>query len=1265
MRKYLPLIVFILLLFEFCMAQTGWTPVSPDFFPTNASGQIHGISRITQVKFHPTNSSKMYAVSCRGGLFISSNSGTSWTLAPGCDMLPQLRLNSVCVDHTNDQVIYLGTGDANYYSSGNGVYKSTNGGTTFSATSLTGKLIIELLMDPANNNTIIAATEAGIYKSTNAGSTWTLKSSSSLAFRDMVFKANSGTKTLFASTYSELYRSTDMGETWTNLSNGIYIPSGYSNGAGCRVAVTPADSQLVYFAMIAKNGTIFKSTDGGNTFVNVKDNVMPNLTAYENTSTSTGQGDYNCMFNADPVNGSILYFGAHNFWKSTNGGTSWSKMTDWWAILHTDMHWVKVNPYNTSQIWTGNDGGVWMSVNGGSQWTPKSDGIYGYEIYHGNCSPTRRDMFSIGTQDNGELYHSAGTWYTNRGGDWGSQCAFDYRNSSNMVYYYQNDKRRLVNGSDGTYGLPVSSLQDIAFYRGNINLAFAGNLDVYRTTNLQSSSPAWTKITNINKTIKAIHVNLADANKVYVITSDATIYVCTNALAATPVFTAYALPNSTNNYASMTSIKLSPNTLYASLNTRVYRSTDNGMTWTNVSSNLPNINWAKILPDEYFSASEMVFVAGNTSVYYKKNGQTNWTLFSSGLPTRTLIIDFSIYDDGTNQSALRVSEYGRGMWEIPMTTVRNVSSEFSVNQSFPCVGTSVQYSDLSTGNVTSWNWTFQGGTPSSSTLQNPVVTYNSAGVFNTTLQVSDGVTSNSLTKNAYINSTGSVLPLSEGFETTPFPPAGWTSVDDGADAQVWQQSMVAGGFGTSAASFWFDNYAVNVQGKKDEMRTPRFDIAGLTTAEFKFDVAFQPYNTTNNSDTLEVLVSTNCGATFTSVYLKGGNTLATVLGNLNYPFTPTAGQWRTETINLSSFIPGSTVVISFKNRGHYGNNIFIDNVNLTGTLAASAGPDRIICANGNAVIGSSPVSGISYSWSPAAGLTSSTVSNPTASPVATTNYILTATKQGTSISGKDTVVVSIDEVPLSGTITPVSCFGGNNGAIDLSSSGGIAPYSYLWNDNSVSEDRSGLIAGNYSVTVTDGNSCSRAFNFNVSQGVQMNVGITSGPSSCIANTGTATAIATGGNGGYAYAWSNGESTSMISNLAPGIYSVTATDINGCTGTASVTVGSSCDVVLNLKVFIEGFYTAPNTMVPVADPFNHPTLCDSVTIELHEAVSPFNLAYSVKDAFDIHGLGTFRFPEAVLNKSYYVVLKHRNSIEIWSKNPLLFNSSSMSFDFTSY
>src|SRR5436189_5282027 len=117
MKKiYLLTCLYILTnVFSLSAQLANWSALLPALFPTNVSGQIHGISRVSQLKFHPTNSSKMYAVSARGGLFISTNGGSNWSIAPGCDPMPSTRFASVCIDFTNDQVIYLGAGDHNYY----------------------------------------------------------------------------------------------------------------------------------------------------------------------------------------------------------------------------------------------------------------------------------------------------------------------------------------------------------------------------------------------------------------------------------------------------------------------------------------------------------------------------------------------------------------------------------------------------------------------------------------------------------------------------------------------------------------------------------------------------------------------------------------------------------------------------------------------------------------------------------------------------------------------------------------------------------------------------------------------------------------------------------------------------------------------------------------------------------------------------------------------------------------------------------------------
>ena len=917
----------------FANAQTAdWNAVLPANFPTNVSGQIHGISRVSQMKFHPSNQNKMYAISACGGLYISNNGGNNWTVSPGTDKMPLKNLASVCIDPTNDQVIYVGTGDHNYYGAGIGVWKSLDGGLNFEQTSLTGRLVIDMLIDPLDHNIIVAITDAGIYKTIDGGLNWLLKTTAR-SFDDLKQKTPVSRVLYAATNDSAFFRSTDFGDTWLQIINGIILPAGITNGNGCRIAVTPADTNTVYLGMVTNGGLVYRSTNGGNSFSIIKTAGSPYLTYYDNSASSSGQGDYNFGIGADRLDANILYLVSHNVWKSTNGGANWTQLTNWYQKVHTDMHQVNTSPYNNGQLWNMNDGGVWLSTDGGNNWVPKSDGIYGYEIYRGNCSPTLKNMHSIGTQDNGELYANNTGWFTNRGGDWGSPCAFDYRDGSSMVYYFENRTRRLVNGGSSTFGVPGGneSFNDIAFHRSNPDLAFLGDSIVYRTTNLTEANPAWEQLINLHKQIAAMHCNFSDANRLYVITRDGFIYVSTNALSVIPQFTTYQLPVANFDKASITSIKTSPNTIYIHCGRQVFRSVDNAANWTDITYNLPPVNHVRILADEYYSENELVFVATFNAVYFKVKNQASWSVYAGNLPYRSYMSDLSIFNDSTSNSSLRVYTYGRGVWETPINNLRILNARLEADNTNPCIGATVHFADISTGNVVSHSWSFPGGTPSTSTDEFPVVTYNSSGNFDVSLTVSDGITNSSTTSTTYISTKAVSLPVSEGFEGTDDPPAGWKNVDGSTAGYKWAKTSLAGGYGISANSMFFDNYSWNIPGETDELQSRRFDLSGYSAAQLNFDVAYQVFP--GAADSLAVLVSTDCGQTFTRVYTKGGTVLSTAGSSQGY-FVPNAAQWRTETIDLSSYVGQPGVIIEFQNINYYGNNMFVDNINITGTPLA-------------------------------------------------------------------------------------------------------------------------------------------------------------------------------------------------------------------------------------------------------------------------------------------------------------------------------------------
>ena len=268
-------------------------------------------------------------------------------------------------------------------------------------------------------------------------------------------------------------------------------------------------------------------------------------------------------------------------------------------------------------------------------------------------------------------------------------------------------------------------------------------------------------------------------------------------------------------------------------------------------------------------------------------------------------------------------------------------AQFSAAPIIICPGNNVTFTDKSSLNPTSWSWNFPGGTPSTSTQQNPVVAYNTAGNYSVSLTVTNVNGSNTVTKANYINVIDKIntSPVSENFEASVFPPQNFYTVDDGNDGVIWMRDSVASGFGTGTASVFFDNYDFFVVGTKDAFRTQRMSFQWAVAPKLFFDVAYSPYDTSaavGESDTLAVYASTDCGTTFSLLYLKGGTQLSadSSLNNTSL-FIPTPAQWRTDSVDLSAYIGQTDVIISFENRSYFGNGLYLDNINFSSNTGVS------------------------------------------------------------------------------------------------------------------------------------------------------------------------------------------------------------------------------------------------------------------------------------------------------------------------------------------
>ncbi|MBA3706994.1 MAG: T9SS type A sorting domain-containing protein, partial [Bacteroidetes bacterium] len=609
--------------------------------------------------------------------------------------------------------------------------------------------------------------------------------------------------------------------------------------------------------------------------------------------------------------------------------------TNWYDNCHTDMHGIKQHPQYNNMLFDVNDGGVFISRNGGVTWQPRSNGIAATEIYSAAQSKLQRNIVSIGTQDNGELFLSSNTWFTNRGGDWGSTMLFSY-NNANTVYYYENGKRRPVNGSESSYNLPFAPTNNISleFNKKIINKAFCATQNIYLCNSITSPTPAWNQLGTTLGQVKALHCLVADSSVLYAMTDNNLLYRCDNVFAGVPSFTSFPSPGPANIAGSITGIATNSNIVIVACGNTIYRSVNKGQTFANYNTGIAGgLNIIAIYHDEY-SLNEEVYACTAQKVYYRNSSMASWQNISFNLPTIANMNEFMFYNSGNAASVLRVGYYGRGVWELPINTSMVPAPNFTVNRQIICPNTTINFSDLSYGNPTAWQWTFQGGNPAASNIMNPSVTYSVPGIYSVTLTVTNINGSAAVTQTAYINVTNAlILPITESFAGV-FPPQNWTLFDDAQNQIQWQASNTVGGYGASNESTFYDNYNFAELGRRDAVITQNFNLTGVINPKLYFDVAYARYDNVNY-DSLAVGVSTNCGQSFSIVYVKSGTVLATAPDNSGY-FIPAANQWRTDTINLNAYVGQPEVMFTFQNRGNYGNVLYLDNINLNASVITTA-----------------------------------------------------------------------------------------------------------------------------------------------------------------------------------------------------------------------------------------------------------------------------------------------------------------------------------------
>jgi len=681
--------------------------------PTNIGG------RVTDIEFNPQNPSIVYAGAATGGVFKSTDMGNTWF--PIFDDQAILTIGDIGIDPNNSDIIYVGTGEANGGHNnfpGGGVYKSTDAGSSWEFIGLENTVSIgRVVVDPSNSDRVFVAAqgsyfttnpERGVYRSEDGGDTWTnvLYISDSTGAIDLIIDPinpqnmmvamwerirRPGGSHLYGAT-SGLYRSSDGGTTWNYIQPSGVLPDPQVVNVG-RIGIALCKTQPNTVYAMYTDGSyysgFFRSDDFGSTW----SNADPDMEISYGTSSFSW---YFGQVRVHPNNPDIVFAMDVAYMRSVNGGNSWPIIYGYdggpWDF-HVDQHALAFNPNNPDYIISGNDGGMNISTDGGVNFTKVAELPINqfYEIGLDRNNPQR--LYG-GTQDNGTLRTNNGginDWDRIFGGD-GFYVIVDYTNPD--IIFAESQNGNLGKSYDGgsnfyyaTNGISESEPKNwstpVKMDPQNHNKLYYGTNHLYRTTNgadyWNSISPDLTYGYTGSRagTISTIDVSPVNTDIIWVGTSDSRVWVSldngsnwTDVSEDLPnrwVSRVVADPNEENvAYVTFTGLK------WADPEPHVFRTDDNGESWDDISSNLPDAPINAFAVDHI--DNNYLFVGTDLGAYYSSNRGESWEYLDADLPMVT-IYDLKIHKV---DHYLAIGTHARSMYKLGLDQIVGVNE----NESF-------------------------------------------------------------------------------------------------------------------------------------------------------------------------------------------------------------------------------------------------------------------------------------------------------------------------------------------------------------------------------------------------------------------------------------------------------------------------------------------------------------------------------------------------------------------------------------------------------
>lgn len=667
-----------------------------------------------------TNENIILAGSISGGLWRSTDGGVSWTEVTAPDQHISIACITQDTRPGKTNTWYFATGEAygqsasgaNAYYLGNGIYKSTDGGLTWAVLPATVSNTPQsfdkqfdtawnIVTDPSDTtqDEVYVAVVTGIYRSTNGGNTWTTELGGFVNpysyFTDI---AVTSTGVLYATLSSEgfqkgIWRSTD-GAAWTNITPSNW-PATYNRVV---IGITPTNEDTVYFLAVTPGSgqlthnflgdeewnSLWRYTylqgngaDTNGIWIDLSSNIPPDSGQF---GSFNAQGGYDLIIKVKPDNPNVVFIGGTNLFRSTDGFTTLNNVQiGGYGIMttlpyfnvypnhHPDQHEILFLPSDSNALISVTDGGIFKTNNcmdANVTWTPLNNGYLTTQFYtialdHGTPNS---NVIIGGLQDNGSYFINSANpvdpWTMPSTGD-GAFCAIA---DSGDYYYFSRQRGKLLKVQLDSSGVPIAFTRidpitddtidggDYLFINpfildpNNNNIMYlAEGPRLWRNNDLSqivlnnqydSISTSWFQFTDTlpitGASITALAASKTPANRLYYGTSRRRVYRIDSANTGDPTptdITGTNFPGAANSYVSCIAIdpRDADKVLVVFSNYSVYSlfySVDGGISWDKVAGNLeqvltgagngPSLRWAEILP---VGDSALYFVAASIGLY--------------------------------------------------------------------------------------------------------------------------------------------------------------------------------------------------------------------------------------------------------------------------------------------------------------------------------------------------------------------------------------------------------------------------------------------------------------------------------------------------------------------------------------------------------------------------------------------------------------------------------------------------------------------------